>query len=75
MKKTVNRFFLAPFRSIALEGVFVKQSFHNFIFKHGFIGSSSYICPLPTVHFVLLQTRCTVLLDAWYAAIIHPSTT
>ena len=29
---------------------------------------------MPTVHFVLSQMARTILLDAWYATIIHPDT-
>ena len=36
INKMISLFTRETVRSIALEKVFVKQSFHNFIFKHGY---------------------------------------
>ena len=40
INKMISLFTRETVRSIALEKVFVKQSFHNFIFKHSYRGAS-----------------------------------
>ena len=43
INKLISLFTRATVRSIALEKVFLKQSFHNFIFEHSYSGASFQI--------------------------------